>query len=269
MPELPEVETTCRGIAPYLRGAKIRRVVVRQPQLRWPVPAEVMALQEMPVVAVRRRAKFVLIDLAAGQLLIHLGMSGSLRVLPESTPAGKHDHVDVLLDSGKLLRLNDPRRFGAVLWSDQADSHPLLGHLGPEPLEPGFDGDWLTRRAAGRKQSVKTFIMDNRTVVGVGNIYAQESLFLAGIHPSRQAGRISGARYIRLAEAIQAVLRRAITAGGTTLKDFSRVDGQPGYFAQQLSVYGRAGEPCLICGTVLKGGRHGQRATCYCPQCQR
>ncbi|MCC1496914.1 bifunctional DNA-formamidopyrimidine glycosylase/DNA-(apurinic or apyrimidinic site) lyase [Alcanivorax sp. 1008] len=269
MPELPEVETTCRGIAPYLRGVKILSVRVRQPQLRWPVPAEVMGLRDMPVVGVRRRAKFVLIDLAQGQLLIHLGMSGSLRVLPVGTPAGKHDHVDVLLDSGQLLRLNDPRRFGAVLWSEQIDGHPLLGHLGPEPLQAGFDGQWLAARAAGRKQSVKTFIMDNRTVVGVGNIYAQESLFLAGIHPSRQAGRISRERYIRLAEAIRTVLGRAIEAGGTTLRDFSRVDGQPGYFAQDLSVYGRAGQSCLICGTILKGARHGQRTTCYCPQCQR
>lgn len=269
MPELPEVETTCRGIAPYLRGVSIKRILVRQPQLRWPVPAEVSALRNMPVKAVRRRAKFLLIDLARGQLLIHLGMSGSLRVLPVGTPAGKHDHVDVLLDSGKLLRLNDPRRFGAVLWSEQPDSHPLLAHLGPEPLQPGFDGDWLARRAAGRRQSVKTFIMDNRSVVGVGNIYAQESLFLAGIHPSRQAGRISAARYQRLAEAIRTVLSRAIAAGGTTLRDFSRVDGQPGYFAQDLSVYGRAGEPCLVCGSVLKGSRHGQRTTCYCPHCQR
>ncbi|MEE4249634.1 MAG: bifunctional DNA-formamidopyrimidine glycosylase/DNA-(apurinic or apyrimidinic site) lyase [Alcanivoracaceae bacterium] len=269
MPELPEVETTCRGIAPYLRGVKISQVLVRQPQLRWPVPAEVTALRDMPVVAVRRRAKYLLIDLVDGQLLIHLGMSGSLRVLPAGTPAGKHDHIDMLLDSGKLLRLNDPRRFGALLWSQQADSHPLLGHLGPEPLEPQFDGAWLAHRAAGRKQSVKTFIMDNRTVVGVGNIYAQESLFLAGIHPSRPAGRISRERYARLAEAIRTVLARAIAAGGTTLRDFSRVDGQPGYFAQNLAVYGRAGEACPVCATILKGARHGQRTTCYCPQCQR
>ena len=252
-----------------MEGLSIVRVQVRQPKLRWPVPAEVINLRRASVAGVRRRAKFLLIDLPAGQMLIHLGMSGSLRILPKGVPAGKHDHVDIELSSGQILRFNDPRRFGSVLWTATPDHHPLLDHLGPEPLGPGFDGAWLAARAAGRKQSVKAFIMDNHTVVGVGNIYAQESLFLAGIHPSRQAGRISGARYIRLAEAIQAVLRRAITAGGTTLKDFSRVDGQPGYFAQQLSVYGRAGEPCLICGTVLKGGRHGQRATCYCPQCQR
>lgn len=269
MPELPEVETTRSGIAPYLQGVSISRVLVRQPQLRWPIPAAVMALRDAPVLAVRRRAKFLLIDVVGGQLLIHLGMSGSLRVLAASTPPGKHDHVDLLLSSGKLLRFNDPRRFGSVLWSDQPDAHPLFANLGPEPLEEGFDGAWLAQRAAGRKQAIKTFIMDNKTVVGVGNIYAQESLFLAGIHPSRQAGRISRARYDRLAQSIRQVLSQAIAAGGTTLKDFSRVDGQPGYFAQALSVYGRAGQNCLICATELRAARHGQRSTCYCPQCQR
>ncbi len=269
MPELPEVETTRRGIAPYLEGATIVRVKVRQPQLRWPVPAEVINLRRAPVQAVRRRAKFLLIDLPAGQMLIHLGMSGSLRVLPSGTPAGKHDHVDIELSSGQMLRLNDPRRFGSVLWTATPDHHQLLDHLGPEPLGPDFDGARLAARAAGRRQSVKVFIMDNRTVVGVGNIYAQEALFLAGIHPSRQAGRISAERYALLAEAIRTVLSRAIAAGGTTLRDFSRVDGQPGYFARNLSVYGRAGQSCLVCGTLLKGGRHGQRTTCHCPQCQR
>lgn len=269
MPELPEVETTRRGIAPYLEGASIVRVKVRQPQLRWPVPAAVINLRLAPVQAVRRRAKFLLIDLPAGQMLIHLGMSGSLRVLPSGTPAGKHDHVDIELSSGQMLRLNDPRRFGSVLWTATPDHHPLLDQLGPEPLGPDFDGAWLAARAAGRKQSVKAFIMDNRTVVGVGNIYAQESLFQAGIHPSRQAGRVGRPRYDRLAEVICEVLTRAIQAGGTTLRDFTRVDGQPGYFAQALSVYGRGGEPCLACGTLLRATRHGQRATCYCPECQR
>jgi formamidopyrimidine-DNA glycosylase len=269
MPELPEVETTCRGIRPYMEGATIRAVQVRQPRLRWPVPAEVQALSRARVLAVRRRAKFVLIDLPKGQLLLHLGMSGSLRVVPSGTPPGKHDHLDLQLDTGLSVRLNDPRRFGAVLWSAKPDTHPLLAGLGPEPLGPDFSGQWLAARAEGRRQSVKTFIMDNHTVVGVGNIYAQESLFAAGIHPSRQAGRVSGARYERLADAIRVVLARAIEAGGTTLRDFARVDGQPGYFAQALSVYGRGGEPCLACGTPLKATRHGQRATCYCPRCQR
>lgn len=269
MPELPEVETTRRGIAPHLEGHRIRKVVVRQPQLRWPVPAEVLQLKNARVLAVRRRAKFLLVDTDQGEILLHLGMSGSLRVLPASTPPGKHDHVDLVLDDGKVLRLNDPRRFGAVLFSATPDSHPLLAHLGPEPLGPDFSGDWLAARARGRKQSVKTFIMDNRTVVGVGNIYAAESLFLAGIHPSRAAGRVSAERYQRLADAIRTVLTRAIKAGGTTLRDFTRADGQPGYFAQSLNVYGREGEPCRVCGTPIKGTRHGQRSTCYCPQCQR
>ena len=181
----------------------------------------------------------------------------------------KHDHIDIELSSGQMLRLNDPRRFGSVLWTATPDHHPLLDRLGPEPLGPDFDGAWLAARASGRKQSVKTFIMDNHTVVGVGNIYAQESLFLAGIHPSRQAGRVSRARYDRLAQTIREVLARAIQAGGTTLRDFTRADGQPGYFSQALSVYGRGGQPCLICATPLRATRHGQRATCYCPECQR
>lgn len=269
MPELPEVETTCRGIRPWLEGQSISRVTVRQPQLRWPVPPAVRQLRQQPVLAVSRRAKFLLIDVPTGQILVHLGMSGSLRVLPLDTPAGRHDHVDLELASGRLLRLNDPRRFGAVLWTPRPGRHPLLDTLGPEPLEPGFDGDWLADRAQGRRQSVKTFIMDNHTVVGVGNIYAQESLFMAGIHPSRPAGRVSRARYHRLADAIRRVLTRAIEAGGTTLRDFTRADGQPGYFAQALQVYGRGGEPCRACGTPLRATRHGQRATCYCPQCQR
>ncbi|PKM21386.1 MAG: bifunctional DNA-formamidopyrimidine glycosylase/DNA-(apurinic or apyrimidinic site) lyase, partial [Gammaproteobacteria bacterium HGW-Gammaproteobacteria-14] len=179
MPELPEVETTCRGVAPFLEGQTIVRLRVRQPLLRWPVPAALTRLRDASVLAVRRRAKFMLIDTDQGQILVHLGMSGSLRVLANDAPPGKHDHVDWLLDSGRVLRLNDPRRFGAVLWSKTPDSHPLLAHLGPEPLGPDFSGDGLARRAAGRRQSVKSFIMDNRTVVGVGNIYAQESLFMA------------------------------------------------------------------------------------------
>lgn len=269
MPELPEVETTRRGIEPHLLGQRIDKLVVRQPQLRWPIPTEAIALKDAAVTAVRRRAKFLLIDTNKGQLLLHLGMSGSLRVLPIGTPAGKHDHVDLILSSGQLLRLNDPRRFGALLFSAEPDSHSLLARLGPEPLSEALTGAWLHLRAKNRKLAIKTFIMDNHTVVGVGNIYAQESLFLAGIHPSRPAGRIGAARYDRLANVIKEVLRRAIKAGGTTLKDFTRADGQPGYFAQSLNVYGRQGKPCLVCATTLKGTRHGQRSTTYCPQCQR
>lgn len=269
MPELPEVETTRRGIAPHLEGHSIKRLLVRQRQLRWPVPAAAVALRDARVEAVRRRAKYLLIDTDKGQLIMHLGMSGSLRILPSSHPAGKHDHVDVLLDTGKLLRLNDPRRFGAVLFSARPDQHPRLCKLGPEPLSGDFSGAWLAQRAKGRKQSIKTFIMDNQTVVGVGNIYAQESLFLTGIHPSRAAGRISQARLDALADTIRQVLSAAIKAGGTTLRDFTRADGQPGYFAQALNVYGRGGQPCLHCSATLKVLRHGQRSTVYCPRCQR
>lgn len=269
MPELPEVETTRRGIEPHLRNQHIRQLLVRQRQLRWPIPAAAKQAEGQRVLAVRRRAKFLLLDLEQGQLLIHLGMSGSLRVLPADTPPGKHDHVDLVLDSGQLLRFNDPRRFGAVLWSKRPDSHKLLGHLGPEPLGPDFSGEQLWQQSRGRKQAIKTFIMDNKVVVGVGNIYAQEALFRAGIHPSRAAGRISRQRYQALAEAIRTVLGAAIEAGGTTLRDFTRADGQPGYFSQSLSVYGRGGEPCPTCGSEIRASRHGQRSTCYCPNCQR
>ena len=269
MPELPEVETTLRGIRPHLEGRILSAVTVRESRLRWPVSEALYGLKDCPVIALRRRAKYLLIELEAGQLMIHLGMSGTLRVVDAALPLRKHDHVDLLLDSGKVLRFNDPRRFGSVLYQPGAEPHALLAALGPEPLGEDFHGDWLFRRSRGQKVAVKSFIMDNATVVGVGNIYVQESLFLAGIHPSRPAGRVSRERYQRLADAIKAVLARAIEAGGTTLKDFTRADGQPGYFAQSLHVYGRAGQPCLQCGTLLKADRHGQRSTSYCPQCQR
>lgn len=269
MPELPEVETTRRGIAPFMEGHELRCVIIRDPRLRWPVPDEVALLRDARVLAVRRRAKYLLIDTDQGQLLLHLGMSGSLRIVDASLRPEKHDHVDLVLDSGRAVRLNDPRRFGALLFSPEPDIHPLLEHLGPEPLSEAFTGAWLAERARGRRTSVKTFIMDNQIVVGVGNIYAQESLFLAGIHPSRPAGRISAARYERLAGAIREVLASAIAAGGTTLRDFTRADGRPGYFTQSLRVYGRAGENCLACGTSLRAARHGQRSTSYCPRCQR
>lgn len=269
MPELPEVETTRRGIAPWLEDVTITRTVVRQPRLRWEVPDPVRQLRDQAVLAVERRAKFIILTLDQGQLLLHLGMSGTLRVLPGETPAQKHDHLDLILDSGRLLRLRDPRRFGAALWAESGETHPLLEKLGPEPLSAAFNGELLYRRSRGRRQAVKTFIMDNRTVVGVGNIYAQESLFRAGIHPSRAAGRIGAERYERLAQAIKQVLEEAIKAGGTTLRDFTSASGSPGYFRQQLAVYGRGGEPCRHCGTPLKQLRHGQRSTVYCGRCQR
>lgn len=269
MPELPEVETTLRGIRPFLEGQVLREVIVRESRLRWPVSDELFHLHDAKVLGLRRRAKYLLIDLEGGVLLIHLGMSGTLRVVDAQVPLRKHDHVDLRLGSGKVLRFNDPRRFGTVLFQAGDAPHALLEKLGPEPLSEAFNGEWLFERSRGRKVAVKSFIMDNATVVGVGNIYAQESLFLAGIHPSRAAGKISRARYDRFADAIKVVLAKAIEAGGTTLKDFTKADGQPGYFAQSLNVYGRAGQPCLKCKSVLKADRHGQRSTSYCPQCQR
>lgn len=272
MPELPEVETTRRGIAPHVRGATLMGAIVRQPQLRWPVPVETLqGLAGVRIEEVERRAKYLLLRTTAGTVLIHLGMSGSLRVLDAATPPSAHDHVDLLLTDGQCLRLRDPRRFGCVLWlgASADESYPLLAGLGPEPLDPGFDGDYLYRRARGRRRAVKEFLMDGRIVVGVGNIYANEALFEAGIHPRRPAGRISRARYRRLAEAIGRVLRNAIDQGGTTLRDFTDAAGAPGYFRIALVAYGRGGEPCPRCDTPLRAIRQGQRATVYCPHCQR
>lgn len=271
MPELPEVETTRRGIAPHLLGRRITQIVVRQRALRWPVPKTIE--QELPGQQVRevtRRGKYLLVTCETGHLILHLGMSGSLRVLPQNTPAQKHDHVDLLLDSGELLRLRDPRRFGAVLWT-QTDPlrHPLLKDLGVEPLSAEFDGNCLHQRSRGRSTAIKLFIMDGKMVVGVGNIYASEALFRAGIRPQTAAGRISRARYERLAEVIKQTLRDAIAAGGSSLRDFVDSQGKPGYFQQQYFVYGRSGEPCLRCGTPIRQLRQGQRSTFFCPVCQK
>lgn len=270
MPELPEVETTCRGIAPHVEGRTIRSVVLRRADLRWPIPAEIRhALPGQRIEAVRRRAKYLLLDVQCGSVILHLGMSGHLRVLPPATPAQAHDHVDFVFDTGHLLRLTDPRRFGAVLWQPQGVQHERLAHLGPEPLSEDFNVQALMRKAAGRRTPVKHFLMDQRIVVGVGNIYAAEALFQAGIHPARAAGRISEARWARLVTAVKTVLARAIAQGGTTLRDFIQPDGQPGYFEQALFVYGRAGAACKRCGQRLRAADWGQRATVYCPHCQR
>jgi formamidopyrimidine-DNA glycosylase len=271
MPELPEVETTRRGIEPHLRGHRIARVVVRQPRLRWPVPDNLgELLTGQSIEAIHRRGKYLLIPFTTGTLLLHLGMSGSLRIVAAGEPPRKHDHLDIEVDSGHALRLHDPRRFGAALWLEgEATTHPLLAELGPEPLTDAFDGHYLWERAKGRSAAVKTFLMDNHIVVGVGNIYANEALFAAGIRPDRAAGRIALARYQRLADEVKRVLARSITQGGTTLRDFVGGDGKPGYFAQQLLVYGRGGEPCRTCGTPLVETRLGQRSTVYCPRCQR
>lgn len=270
MPELPEVETSRAGIAPHLEGRTVSRLVVRQPQLRWPIPAELAScLEGKTIRSVTRRGKYILISVEGGAALLHLGMSGSVRILAKGTPAGKHDHVDLELDSGSMLRLTDPRRFGALLWQPESELHTLLASLGPEPLSDEFDAEYLLACCRGRKTAIKTLIMNSQVVVGVGNIYANEALFQAGIDPRRAAGRISAERLEKLLVCIKQVLVRAIEQGGTTLRDFVGGDGKPGYFKQQLHVYGRAGEACHSCGSILKEVRLGQRSTVFCPECQR
>jgi len=270
MPELPEVETIRHGIEPHLLGRTITDVAVREPRLRWPVPAGLSeALTGQPVEAVARRAKYLLLITPAGTVILHLGMSGSLRVVAADTPPQAHDHVDLCLNDGRALRLRDPRRFGSLHWTrEDPGQHQLLRELGPEPLDDALTGDDLYRRSRGRRASVKAFLMDSRIVVGIGNIYASEALFEAGIHPGRAAGRIGPQRYRRLVTAIQTVLGRAIEAGGTTLRDFTRADGRPGFFRQALRVYGRAGQPCA-CGGAIRQRVIAQRATYFCPRCQR
>jgi formamidopyrimidine-DNA glycosylase len=270
MPELPEVETTRRGVEPHCIGHTITRVVVRDSRLRWPVPADLpRLLRGAEIQQVQRRAKYLLFRTSAGTLLVHLGMSGSLRLVAATEVPGKHDHIDLALDSAKRLRFNDPRRFGCVLWLGGEDRHPLLEHLGPEPLSDEFDGELLYRRSRGRRGAVKNFIMDGKVVVGVGNIYANEALFSSGIRPDRAAGRISRQRYDQLAREIKRVLARSIRQGGTTLRDFVGGDGKPGYFRQQLNVYGREGEPCKQCARPLREKRLGQRTSVFCVACQR
>jgi formamidopyrimidine-DNA glycosylase len=257
-------------VEPHCRGRAVSRVVVREKRLRWPVPDRLDSLLTgQTIESVGRRAKYLLFRMQAGSLMVHLGMSGSLRMVDRETPAMTHDHIDIELAGGAALRYHDPRRFGSVHWIPAGASHPLLRDLGPEPLSPEFDGALLYRRARGRNGPIKNFIMDAKVVVGVGNIYANEALFLAGIRPDRAAGRVSLARYGRLAEKIEQVLTNAIGQGGTTLRDFVGGDGRPGYFAQQLHVYGRAGEPCKRCQRPLRELRLGQRSSVYCVTCQR
>jgi formamidopyrimidine-DNA glycosylase len=245
-------------------------VVVRESRLRWPVP-EILArsLVGQTIDSVERRAKYLLFNTAKGSALVHLGMSGSLRLVDLHTPPGRHDHIDILFDDEGCLRYHDPRRFGCFLWVPAGESSPLLEHLGPEPLTAELDGEYLYRRSRGRKGSIKSFIMDGKVVVGVGNIYANEALFLSGIRPDRAAGRVSLARYEHLVSSIKQVLTTAIEQGGTTLRDFVGGDGKPGYFAQQLLVYGRSGQPCKRCGGLLREQRLGQRSSVYCVTCQR
>jgi formamidopyrimidine-DNA glycosylase len=269
MPELPEVEVTRRGVEPHLAGRRISGVAVRDARLRWPVPKDVHRLAGRTVRAVERRGKYLLLDCGDGHLIVHLGMSGSLRVLPAGTPAGKHDHFDLELGD-RILRLRDPRRFGAVLWSAAAlDTHPLLVHLGIEPLSRELTAARLHQLTRPHRTGIKQFLMDGRRIVGVGNIYANESLFLARIHPRASAGKLSSERCARLTAAIKQTLRAAIRAGGSTLRDFVGADGAAGYFQQRYWVYDRAGQPCRRCGAAIRKVQQGQRATYYCPTCQR
>jgi formamidopyrimidine-DNA glycosylase len=271
MPELPEVETTLRGLSPHLRGQRIKQIVIRNAQLRWPIPANLhKILHKQTIHALHRRAKYLLLECDTGTLILHLGMSGSLRVLPAKTPAEKHDHFDLVLENGTLMRLRDPRRFGAVLWHEgDIAQHTLLAGLGPEPLLEDFNGEYLYRATRKRSASIKQVIMDSHVVVGVGNIYASESLFHAGIRPQLAAGKLSLPRCMRLVQTIRETLSASIAQGGSTLRDFTDSDGKPGYFQQSYRVYGRTGEPCRICGSLVKQTVQGQRSTFYCPRCQK
>mgnify|MGYP000247332781 CR=1 FL=1 len=268
MPELPEVEVSRLGIEPHICERRVEKVIVRNAKLRWAVPQEVELMEGQKVLAVRRRAKYLLIDTPKGTAILHLGMSGKLRVIDKNIPLEKHDHVDIEFDNGKVLRFNDPRRFGAFLWQDLDEQHELLTKLGPEPLTDDFHQDLLFEMSRKKTGPVKNFIMDNHVVVGVGNIYANESLFKAGIDPRRPAGKISRARYQALTAHIKQTLAFAIEQGGTTLKDFTQSDGNPGYFAQELLVYGRGGQACVTCGKKLKEVKIGQRASVFCTSCQ-
>jgi formamidopyrimidine-DNA glycosylase len=270
VPELPEVETTCRGLAPHLLGRTVTAVTVRNPRLRWPIPADLpQQLQGHRLQTLERRGKYLLFGFAHGCLIGHLGMSGSMRILQEPRAVAKHDHVDIQFGPQVLLRYTDPRRFGALLWTAGAPAeHDLLASLGPEPLTDTFDAAYLFARSRQRTQAIKTFIMDSHVVVGVGNIYANEALFRAGIRPTKAAGQVSLRAYEQLVADIKTVLAQAIAQGGTTLRDFTGGDGKPGYFRQTLAVYGRGGQPCISCGKVLKEIKLGQRATVYCTRCQ-
>lgn len=270
MPELPEVEVCRLGISPHIKSQIVSKVIVRNKSLRWPIPDEISTVVGLPVESVDRRAKYLLLRFNKGTLLLHLGMSGAIRVIEENTPVVKHDHFDLVFEHGKVLRLNDPRRFGAVLWlENDVDEHNLLTKLGPEPLSDEFSKGYLFNKAKNRKVPIKTFIMNNHIVVGVGNIYANEALFEAGILPTVKACDIEEVRLNQLTDIIKKVLSAAIKQGGTTLKDFTQADGRPGYFEQSLQVYGRAGKLCVNCQTILLEVRQSNRSSVYCPQCQQ
>ena len=269
MPELPEVEVSRMGISPHVVGKTVSAIIIRNPKLRWPIPEAIKAIEGQVISQVTRRAKYLLLHTDVGTAIVHLGMSGSLRVLPAGAPAEKHDHVDLVLASGEMLRYNDPRRFGAWLWAELNELHQVLTKLGPEPLEAVFDANYLFDKAQGRRTVVKQFIMDNKVVVGVGNIYANEALFSAKISPQRPANKMTKAEVISLVAEIKSVLAFAIEQGGTTLKDFKNADGKPGYFAQELQVYGKGGQACPRCDHSLSEVKIGQRTTVYCSECQK
>ena len=270
MPELPEVETTRRGLEPHLKNRRIEKVIIRDRRLRWPIPRELEKQVTGSIIhSVGRRGKYILIECNDGWMIMHLGMSGRLRVLQRATPPSKHDHFDLVLSSGAVVRYTDPRRFGALLWTREDPArHQLLRNLAPEPLDSRFDAQWLHARTRGRGTPIKLAIMNNEIVTGVGNIYANEALFRAGIHPKTRAGRLSLQRCEKLVRAIRETLLDAIGAGGSSLRDFFATDGSPGYFQQSYMVYARQGEPCRVCGTPIRGGRLGQRSTFYCARCQ-
>jgi formamidopyrimidine-DNA glycosylase len=271
MPELPEVETSRRGIEPHLHNRKISDVIIRQHKLRWPIPKDLPSLVKgQKIREVCRRAKYIYLKLDNGNIIIHLGMSGSLRICTSKTAPEKHDHIDIIVSSKKILRLRDPRKFGCVLWqAGDISQHKLISPLGPEPLEDEFDAVYLHKKAHKRQCSIKALIMNSHIVVGVGNIYASEALFRARINPKRRAGNISLPRIQKLVDAIKLTLSLAIDEGGTTLRDFTGISGQPGYFAQKLLVYGRSGEPCTACSKPIKQITQQARSTFYCAKCQR
>ncbi len=271
MPELPEVETTRRGIQPHVHQQKVTQVIIHNRKLRWPVTRTLESnLTGQTISKLNRRAKYLLFETNRGSMILHLGMSGSLRIVDIQDEVKKHDHAEFHFDNGKILRFNDPRRFGSIHWTTRAvDKHKLLEPLGPEPLEDGFDSNYLFQQSRNRKVAIKNFIMNSHIVVGVGNIYASESLYLAGIHPKRAANKVSKARYEKLATTIKQVLAAAIESGGSTLNDFIKPDGQPGYFQHHFSVYGKTGEPCENCGQPIKQITLGQRSTFFCSSCQK
>lgn len=269
MPELPEVETALRGVQPYVQGAIIQEVIARTPKLRWPIADELKTLKSQQVRRLYRRAKYLIIETEAGFIVGHLGMSGSLRVVQQGAPIDKHDHLDIVMANGYILRYNDPRKFGAWLWTPSLEDFHLFSKLGPEPLSDEFNGEYLFKKSRGRKIPLKRFLMDNAVVVGVGNIYANEVLFYCGLHPEKIAANLTRQQCMRLVDMVKKELTRAIEQGGTTLKDFLQPDGRPGYFAQELQVYGKEGAPCPKCAGIIESKVIGQRNSFFCPHCQK